>query len=470
LDNIVSNEKENHGVVPSEKSAEHEPQTIDGQYIAREPEPIEAAENTELSFSSIKRIGLILTLVVFGGFGSWALLAPIEGAAHAPGTVTVKSYKKVIQHLEGGIVAKLYVQNGDVVSAGDPLVELDRTQAEGQLEMAYTQLTALSALEARLLAERNKADEITFPAALRPTNDNARAEMQAQEQIFHARKASVDGGVDVLEQRIEQLRSRLDGLHAQKSAKEALAASFADEMSEVKILLQDGFADKNRLRTLERNYASYQGEVAELVSTISSTEMQIGETRLQILQQENEFQSEVATRLSDAQTRLADTRERVTVLTDVLERTIIRAPVEGIVSGMQVHTEGGVIGRGTPLAEIVPQSDELVIEAKVSPVDIDRVVPGQEAHIRFSSFGRKVPIVYGHVINLSADAIIDQATGASYYLARIAVTPDEMLELGDLALVPGMPAEVFINSGSRTFFQYATKPFSNALARALIED
>lgn len=466
----MSNEKDNNDVVRSKKSAAREPQTIDGQYIARASEPIAEPATTEFSFGAIKRIGLILVLVVFGGFGSWAMLAPIEGAAHAPALVTVKSYKRVIQHFEGGIVAKLYVQNGDVVKAGDPLVELDRTQPEGQLEMASAQLTALSALEARLLAERNKADQITFPTALRPDNESARAEMQAQEQIFRARKASVDGGVDVLEQRIEQLRSRLEGLRAQKSAKEALAASFADEMSEVEILLQDGFADRNRLRTLERSHASYQGEAAELVSTISATDMQIGETRLQILQQENEFQSDVVTRLSDTQTRLADTRERVTVLTDILDRTIIRAPVEGIVTGMQIHTEGGVIGAGSPLAEIVPQSDELVVEAKVSPADIDRVTLGQKADIRFSSFGGKTPVIYGEVINLSADAIIESATGASFYLARIAVPPENLLELGDLSLVPGMPAEVFINSGSRTFFQYSTKPFSDAMARSLKED
>ena len=394
----MSEEKENFAVVT--RDAPVAVQAQDLKSFDAEPEGAEAENGgyVELPFATVKRVGLILVLIVFGGFGSWAAFAPIDGAAHAPGIVTVKSYKKVVQHLEGGIVSKLLVQNGDIVKAGDPLVELDRTQAEGQLEMAYTQTTALLALEARLIAERDGLEAISFPSTLNPTDANAQAEMQAQQQIFRARKAAQEGSVDVLNQRIEQLRSRLDGLRAMKSAKESLAASFAEEMVDVKALLQDGFADKNRLRTIERSYATYQGEAAETVSTISSTEMQIGETRLQILQLENEFQSEIATRLSEAQTRLADSRERVTVLRDVLQRTTIRAPVEGIVSGLQIHTEGGVIGRGTPIVEIVPQSDDLVIESRVSPTDIDRVTAGQEAKIRFSSFGRKVPIIWGESV------------------------------------------------------------------------
>ncbi|MDX1491395.1 MAG: HlyD family type I secretion periplasmic adaptor subunit [Pseudohongiellaceae bacterium] len=467
----MSEEKENFAVVPAE-SARGEKARAQTMAVSDE-EPIAPEQDyasMELSFATIKRIGLILVLVVFGGFGSWALLAPIEGAAHAPGTVTVKSYKKVIQHLEGGIVEKLYVQDGDLVQEGDPILELDRTQSESQLEMANGQMVALLALEARLIAERDNKESISFPSSLDPNSESAKAEMLAQTEIFNARRTTQQGRKAVLEQRIEQLRSRLEGLKSLKATKETLAASFAEEVADVENLLQDGFADKNRLRTLERSLAAHQGEAAELVSTISSTEMQIGETRLEILQLNNEFQSEVATHLSDTQTKLADTRERVNVLQDILERTVVRAPVDGVVTGMQVHTEGGVIGRGTPLAEIVPQSDDLVIESHVSPVDIDRVVPGQEANIRFSSFGRKVPTINGHVLTVSADALIDQSTGASYYLARISVLPEDMVELGDLSLVPGMPAEVFINSGSRTFFQYATKPFSNALARALKED
>jgi epimerase transport system membrane fusion protein len=212
------------------------------------------------------------------------------------------------------------------------------------------------------------------------------------------------------------------------------------------------------------------GEAAELLSTISSTEMQIGETQLQILQTENEFRSEVVSQLGETQTRLKDLRERITALNDVVQRTVIRAPDDGIVSGMQYHTEGGVIGPGAPIAEVVPQGDELIIEARVSLVDIDRVQVDQVATIRFSSFGNRTPTLFGTVLSVSADAMADQQTGMPFYLARVSVNPESMEALGSLTLVPGMPAEVLIASGSRTFLQYVMKPFSNALARSLIED
>ena len=432
--------------------------------------PSAKVRTVETGFESPRRAGLIIAFLVFGVFGVWASFAPIEGAAHAPGSVTLRSYKKTLQHLEGGMISKINVQNGDHVELGQVLIELDNTQSLAQLEIINAQSVALMALEARLIAERDGLSEIHFPASLSPTDSDSVAEMTAQDQIFKARKAAREGNVEVLKQRIEQLRSRVDGLTALKASKEALAASFGDELKDTQILLDQGFSDKLRLRELERNHAVYQGEAAELVANISSTEMQIGETQLQILQLENDFQSEVATQLSETQTRLKDARERITALRDVVERTYIRAPVAGVVNGMQYHTEGGVIGAGAPIAEIVPQGDELIIEARVSPIDIDRVTTGQEATIRFSSFGNRTPTIFGSVISVSADAMADQKTGMPFYLARVAVTQKSIEALDSLTLVPGMPAEVLIASGSRTFLQYVMKPFSNVLARSLIED
>ncbi len=436
------------------------PNTLPDAYLA----------DVETSLDKPRRIGTLMLLAVFGGFGLWSTLAPIDGAAHAPGSVTVRSYKKVIQHLEGGMIREIRVQNGDHVALDDVLLVLDDTQAQAQLEINNAQLVALTALEARLIAERDDASAIAFPASLLTAGVSARAEMDAQTHIFAARKASVDGSTAVLEQRIEQLRSRLTGLEAMRQSKEELAISFGAELADVRILLEEGFSDRLRLRELERSHAVYKGEAAELVATISSTEMQIGETQLQILQTENEFRSEVASMLSEAQTRLKDARERMIALNDIAQRTVIRAPVAGVVAGMQYHTEGGVIGPGAPIAEVVPQSDELVVEARVSVGDIDRVTPGQEATIRFSSFSSSVPTIFGTVLSVSADAMADQATGMPFYLARVAVTEEGMQDLGTLTLVPGMPAEVFINSGSRTFLQYVMKPFSDAVARSLRED
>lgn len=440
--------------------------------LAAEPSTQRESPNAviETEIDGARRAGIFIAVLVFGVFGLWATLAPLNGAAHAIGVVTVRSYKQVVQHLEGGMVSEIRAQNGDYVEAGAPLLVLDSTQSLAQLEIVSGQFATLTAMEARLIAERDGLESIVFPASLSAADANAREEMAVQTQIFAARKASREGAIAVLKQRIEQLKSRVTGLEAMKSSKEELAASFAEELKDVRLLLEEGFADKLRLRELERSHAMLKGEAAELVATISSTEMQMGETQLQILQQTNEFQADVVNQLSEVQTNLKDSRERVIALNDIVNRTVVRAPVSGLVNGMQYHTIGAVIAPGNPIADIVPQSDELVVEAHVSPGDIDRVGVGQDATIRFSAFSSAVPTIAGTVLSVSADAIVDPHSGMQFYVARVQVTAEGMTELGDLALVPGMPAEVFIASGSRTFLQYVMKPFSNALARSLLED
>lgn len=428
------------------------------------------AANVETGMESPKRVGLLIFFLVFGVFGVWAAVAPIDGAAPAPGTVIVRSNRQVVQHLEGGIVQEILVRNGDAVAAGEPLLVLDNTQSLAQLEMSNAQFAALRALEARLIAERDGLDQVQFPLALSALESDALVEMASQEQIFRTRKNQLEGSVDVLQQRIEQLQSRLQGLRALRESKEELALSFAQELDDVRALLEEGFSDKNRLRELERNASILRGEAAELTANISSTQMQVGETRLQIIQQESEFQNEVANQLSEVQTNIRDVSERRNALRDIVSRTVVKAPVAGVVNGLQVHTVGGVIGPGSRLADIVPQSDELIIEARVSPIDIDRVAVGQEAKIRFSAFSNSVPNIFGTVIHVSADAFTDENTGASFYTTRVEVTPEGRANLGNLALVPGMPAEVFITTGSRTFLQYLMKPVTSALARSFRED
>jgi epimerase transport system membrane fusion protein len=418
-----------------------------------------------------KRVGLSIFFLVFGVFGFWAGFAPLDGAALASGVVTVESYKKVIQHLEGGIVGEILVRNGDVVAAGDPLLVLDDTQSLAQLEIANAQFVALKSREARLLAESSGSESISFATVLTQAGSDADSEMASERQIFLARKAARDGEVEVLGQREDQLASRVTGLEAVRTSKLELAASYSEELVDIRELLKEGFSDKQRLRELERSYSSFNGEAADLTASISSTQMQIGETRLQILQQDKDFLNEVVNELGEVRTRLKDTEERVVALRDIVRRTSITAPADGIVNGMQIHTIGEVVQPGVNIAEVVPQSDELIIEANVSPIDIDRVTVGQEATISFSAFSSGlVPTIYGKVIGISADSLIDQTTGAPYYLARVEVTPEGMMDMGDLVLVSGMPAEVFINTGTRTFLQYIFKPFTTALSRSFIED
>lgn len=422
------------------------------------------------SMTRPRNIGLLMFFLVFGVFGIWASVAPIEGAAHAPGSVTVRSNRQLVQHLEGGIVKEIIARNGDIVRAGDALLILDETQPLAQLEIANLQYLAMRAMEARLIAERDGLEQINFPTDLSAVAQNAQSEISSQTQVFLTRKAALDGSVGVLEQRIGQLQSRLVGLRALQQSKQDLADSFAEELRDVESLLVEGFADKNRVRELERNAAQLRGEAAELTASISSTEIEIGETRLQILQQEREFQNEVANQLAEVQTGLKDATERVTALRSIVQRTTITAPVDGIVNGMQIHTVGGVVPPGQPLADIVPQNEELIVEARISPMDIDRVAIGQEAMVRFSSFSSSVPNIFGNVIHVSADALTDPNTGMAYYSARVEVTPDGLRDLGNLTLIPGMPADVFISTGSRTLLQYMMKPISSAMARSFIED
>lgn len=424
----------------------------------------------ETSMETPLRVGISIFVLVFVVFGLWASLAPIDGAAVAAGRVTVKSYKKTVQHLEGGIVSEILARSGDLVSEGQPLLIMDDTQAMAQLEVANAQFVSLLAIESRLKAERDNLDQITFPDILFSDELNAQPEIAAQIQIFNARKSSLEGQVEVLEQQIEQLRTRDVGLRAVRESKLEEAAFYEEEIEDVRELLEQGFSDKLRLRELERNASRLRGDAAQLTANIASTEVEIGEARLQIIQLGREFLNDVVAALGDTQTNLKDVRERTVALQDIVSRTVVRAPVAGIVNGMQVHTVGGVISPGTPVAEIVPQTDELIIEAQVLPIDIDRVAEGQEATVRFSSFSSSVPTIFGTVLSISADSQVDQVSGVSFYLARVEVTPEGMADLGDLVLLPGMPAEVFISTGARTFIQYLFKPFSNALARSFTED
>tara|TARA_Y100001936_G_scaffold204148_1_gene207454 strand:+ start:291 stop:1595 length:1305 start_codon:yes stop_codon:yes gene_type:complete len=425
----------------------------------------------DTNLTTHKRFGILLFALLFGFGGIWATTAPIDGAASGAGEVTVRSYSKIVQHLEGGIISNIFVENGARVSQGDPILEIDNTQFMAQLEMANSLYIARRALESRLRAERDELAQINFPFDLNSSGEQAGIEIQAQEEIFRTRRSRLEGSVAVLEQRVEQLQSRIVGLVGLKESKERLARSYNEELADVSELLTQGFSDKNRLRDLERNIATLNGEVAELLASISTTEVEIGEARLQILQQQKEFQNEVVTQLGAVQTELNESIERVNALEDTVARTIVRAPDSGIVNGLQVHTIGGVVSPGMRIVDIVPAEDDLIVEVQLSPNDIDRVQIGQEATIRFSTFGTtSVPTVYGEVITISADSFTNEATGISYYLARVEVDPESMEDLGELTLMPGMPSEVFIATGARTLMEYLFKPFSNAMARSLRED
>ncbi len=418
-------------------------------------------------------IGLTILGLTFGLFGMWSLVAPLQSAALAPGTVVVKGSRKNIEHLEGGIVAEIPVRDGDHVQEGDLLIRLDDTQHRAQLEIAMGQYYAVKAREARLLAERDGAAAVTYPETLStPDDSRARDAIYSQDQVFSARRVARLGEIGVLEQRIQQLEAQVEGAEAMSAGKKKLTASYAEEIGDFRELLEEGFADKQRLRELERALAQTEGEVAQHQSDIARIGIQVGETRLQILQLQKDFHTAVVDELGATQIEVYDLDERIRALTDKTDRTDIRAPVDGVIVGLGVNTIGEVVTPGEPLLFVVPQETELIVEAQVSPVDIDRVTQGQTADIRFSSFKTTTtPVIEGTVIGLSADALTPPDPGMQpYYLARVEVSEEGYVLLDNLELVPGMPAEVLINTGSRTLFQYLTQPIRNAFARSLIED
>ena len=377
--------------------------------------------SAETDDKPIRLIGLIVLLSTLGVFGLWAFLAPIDGAAMAPGVVAVKSHKRTVQHLDGGIVSQLLVKEGDIVKEGDLLLTLDGTENKAQLEIARGQYISLTAQVDRLNAERDSKPSIQYSTSLDDLTDTRISEARkTEDQLFMARKNAHEGEMAVLKQRMGQLNSKIDGLKSQRKSKQELVASYSEEAKDLKELLAEGFADKQRLRDIERNYMLNSGEVASLSSEVASSEIQIGEAKLQILQLEKQFQEEVSTKLSELQTNLYDVTQRMRATKDKVVRIDIKAPVSGRVMGLGIHTLGGVILPGHPILDIVPQKEELIIEAQVSPMDIDRVSVGLIAEVRFTAFTQALtPVIEGKVINLSADRLVEEKTGASYYQANI---------------------------------------------------
>jgi membrane fusion protein, epimerase transport system len=435
---------------------------------------------------AIRLQGLALVLLVFGGFGAWASLAPLMSASLAPGVITVEHYHKTVQHLEGGIIRTIDVHDGDSVQQDQVIATLDDTQSRAQLEVYRGQFYLRLAQEARLAAQRDGLPSVQYPQELLAHRRDSRVQdaMRLQDQTFKARQAAYDGERDVYHRQIEQLQAKAVGLQAQKHSKDRLVDSYRGDVADFKSLLKEGYTEKQKVEELDRALAQSEGQRGELLSDIAASELHVAEIKLKILQLQKDLQREVAKELSDVQTELLELREKVQLLESTVNRTVIRAPVAGMVLGLGVHTIGAVIPPGGRLLDIVPKNQKLIIEAQVSPIDIDRVKVGQLAEVRFSAFKtRDVPTIMGTLISLSADRMAQDSAdsknskefsggNAPYYLARVAVLPDGLnaLSAAHLELIPGMPAEVLINTGERTLVQYLVQPLTDTFKRAFIED
>lgn len=429
---------------------------------------------------AIRRQGLALVLVVFGGFGAWASLAPLNSAALAPGVITVEHYRKTVQHLEGGIIRTLDVHDGDSVHQDQMIATLDDTQSRAQLEVFRGQLYFRIAQEARLAAQRDRLPIVHYPQELlaHQTDPRVQEAMRLQDQTFKVRRAAHEGESAVYRRQIEQLRAKVKGLQAQKLSRDRLVESYRGDLNDFRSLLKEGFTEKQKVEELDRALAENEGQRGALLSDMAASELQVAEIELKILQLQKDLQRDVAKELSEVQAELFSLREKVQSLERTVERTVIKAPVSGMVLGLAVHTIGAVIQPGGRLLDIVPQDQKLIIEAQVAPIDIDRVKIGQVAEVRFSAFKtRDVPTIEGTLISVSADRIVRDSKennegDTAYYLARIEVSSSGLQALRDanLELVPGMPTEVLIQTGARTLVQYLMKPLTDTFKRSFIED
>ena len=454
-------------------------EVLEGKAQAPQKQPAPVDGNGRALLTSPKKYiigGLLVLLVAFGGFGGWALIAPLTGAAVAPGQVTVDSYRQSVQHLEGGIVREILVRDGMMVEEGDKLLKLDETDVHAERESVALSYVTEAARAARLRAEQGGLDEIIFPDFLQEIaagDPEMEAVLEGQRQHFLARKDSLESEIAVRERTIDQINDQIRGLEAVVRSERAQIESYKEEVVEWEELFENQMTDKQRLREVRRELNTLEGSLANNMAEIARLRGQVEETRTQILLTERNFREQVVENLREAERNALDARVRLNALDERLRRTTITAPAEGEVVGMSAHTIGGVIAPGDTILEIVPQTRALVIEARVAPGDIDRVYRGLKADIRFSAFSAQTThVIEGEVINVSADALEDEREGTEYYLARIQVTEQgrEQMIRDEITLVPGMPAQVFIQTEGRTFMQYLVKPVTDMFASAFRED
>ncbi len=416
------------------------------------------------------RTGLRVVVWLFGGLLVFMALVSISGAVIATGSVTVEGNYKTVQHLDGGIVAEILVRNGDRVKAGDTLVRIEAAQVQANLGVTRQRVQDLRIQKARLEAERDFRSNFALPAGIDISDTETAGIVAAQMSLFNARRASEDGRQSVLRQRLVQLQDAIRGLESQRTATKKQGEINARELASVLPLFEKGFVNQQRVAPLQRESARLEGEMGRLAAEIAKINNAIGETELQMAQSRKDYLSEVADELRRVETALGEQMETFGAASDRAARTEIKAPVSGLVHALAVHTEGGVITAATPILQIIPEGAKLQVEARLEPQSIDKVHAGLNATVRFPAFdSHTTPRVTGRVIKVSP-AEIEDDRGQRYFTAQIEVPPEEIARLGRAhRLVPGMPAEVFIETAARSILSYLLKPLTDTVTRAFRE-
>jgi membrane fusion protein, type I secretion system len=429
-------------------------------------------QDPRAAIRKLNLVGLATIVVLVGGIGGWAATSQLAGAVIASGTIVVESTVKKVQHPTGGIVAEIFVTEGNAVEAGQLLLRLDETLTRATLGVVRSQLDQAIAREARLLAERDRGELLFFPNELLRRQEDATVmtALVSEWNLIEARRRAQVGQRAQLRERVDQINEEIRGLSAQQQAKEQEIKFIAEELAGVQELYEKQLVTIVRLMQLKRDHVRLDGERGHYIAEIARARGKIGEVELQIVQLEQDFRTEVLKDLRDVEGKIAELKERFIAAEDQLKRVEIRAPQAGVVHQLAVHTIGGVINNGETIMHIVPATDALVIEAKVAPPDIDQVALGAPVAVRIMAGNqRTTPELTGRVSRVSADLMREPQTNQTYYLIRATLDEEQVLRLGDLKLQPGMPAETFIQTYERTPLQFLLKPLQEQVARAFRE-
>lgn len=418
-------------------------------------------------------LGILALVLLIGGIGSWSVMAQLAGAVVSSGMVTVESNRQTVQHLEGGVVDVLAVKEGDRVAAGDVLIRLDGARLRSELAIVEGQLRELAARQARLEAERDGAAVLDFPPALQglaAADPGFATQLEGERVLFQARDEAMRQEVALLSEQNAQIENRVAGILAQIDSLTAQIALLNAELADQEKLLSQGLTQAARVLELQRERASLEGQLGRSTAEVAELRGQAAGNKIAMLQLDTKRREEAVTQLRDQQFQEVDLAERRLALIERLSRLEVRAPAGGIVYGLKVFARQAVVQPGQELMQIVPQDRPLVVSTRVNPINVDEVHVGQEAVLRFSAFdSRSTPELRGAVSRISADAIVDEATGQHYYAVEIVPYPGEIDKLGDRVLLPGMPVEAFLQTGERSALAYLTQPLMTFFNRAFRE-
>lgn len=425
------------------------------------------------AFDIYLRIGFLIIFTLIAGFTAWSFLAPIQGAVIAPGSVVVEGKPKTLQHLTGGIVGEILVRDGDKVQAGDVVMRLDPTSLNANRNLLQKRLNETTARVTRLKTERDGKSKINWNIVF--PNYESQTEVKLiiddQTKLFKARRQAYIGEINQLQKQIEQSRQQISGLNDQIISNNNQIAFITKELSGLKSLLEQGYVSQTRVLALERERAALTGQIASYESDIARTETAIGEIEIQILQVRRTQQESVLTELRTSESEINDLKEQLTTARNEVKQIDIITPVSGTVHNMSITTLGGVIAPANPIMDIIPDTGRLIIESQVEPSSVDQIYVGQPTTIRLSAFNqRTTPELNGSVIAISANTLVDPVNGFPFYTVKIIIPEDELTRLNGLVLVPGMPAEAFMQTDKRSAINYLLKPATDQLSRAFKEE